>query len=102
MLVQVAFSGDAGRPGCAPGGVGALVRNLEGLGLGVRGLMAVAPRPPEAARAAFRVVRGLADDLGLPVRSIGMTEDLELAVAEGSTMVRVGRALFGDRPEPSP
>jgi uncharacterized pyridoxal phosphate-containing UPF0001 family protein len=60
--------------------------------------MAVAPRPPEEARAAFRTVRRLADDLGLPVRSMGMTEDLELAVAEGSTMVRVGQALFGDRP----
>jgi uncharacterized pyridoxal phosphate-containing UPF0001 family protein len=100
VLVQVAFSGDAGRPGCAPDGVAALVGTLGSLGLSVVGLMAVAPRPPDEARAAFRVVRGLADDLGLPVRSIGMTEDLELAVAEGSTMVRVGRALFGERREP--
>jgi uncharacterized pyridoxal phosphate-containing UPF0001 family protein len=98
VLVQVAFSGEGGRPGCEPAGVPVLAGVLSGLGLSVDGLMAVAPRPHEEARAAFRVVRTLADDLGLPVRSIGMTEDLELAVAEGSTMVRVGRALFGDRP----
>lgn len=98
ILVQVAFSAQVSRPGCVPEGVPGLVRTLTGLGLAVRGLMAVAPRPPEEARAAFRTVRCLADDLGLPVRSMGMTDDLELAVAEGSTMVRVGRALFGDRP----
>jgi PLP dependent protein len=98
VLVQVAFSGDAGRPGCDPADVASLTGRLFGFGLVVEGLMAVAPRPEAEARAAFRVVRRLADDLGLPVRSIGMTEDLELAVAEGSTMVRVGRALFGDRP----
>ena len=40
----------------------------------------------------------LADPLGLDVRSMGMTDDLEVALAEGSTMVRVGRALFGARP----
>jgi uncharacterized pyridoxal phosphate-containing UPF0001 family protein len=42
-------------------------------------------------------VRALADELGLPERSMGMSEDLELAVQEGSTMVRVGTALFGAR-----
>lgn len=98
VLIQVAFSSDAGRPGCEPEAVPALARTLVGFGLDVSGLMAVAPRPADEARAAFRTVRRLADDLGLPVRSIGMTEDLELAVAEGSTMIRVGRALFGDRP----
>jgi len=98
VLVQVAFSGDAGRPGCEPAAVPALVGTLGGLGLAVRGLMVVAPRGEAEARAAFRSVRRLADDLGLPIRSMGMTEDLELAVAEGSTMVRIGRALFGDRP----
>jgi uncharacterized pyridoxal phosphate-containing UPF0001 family protein len=98
VLVQVAFSGVPGRPGCPPGAVPALVARLVGLGLGVDGLMAVAPRAEAAARAAFGTLRRLADDLGLPVRSMGMSEDLELAVAEGSTMVRIGRALFGDRP----
>ena len=59
--------------------------------------MTVAP-PGPGARGAFRAVRELADRLGLAERSMGMTDDLEDAVAEGSTMVRVGRALFGDRP----
>jgi len=98
VLVQVACSGDPTRPGCAPEAVPALVGTLCTLGLAVVGLMAVAPPEPEAARAAFRCVRALADRLGLAVRSMGMTEDLELAVREGSTMVRVGRALFGARP----
>jgi uncharacterized pyridoxal phosphate-containing UPF0001 family protein len=98
VLVQVSFSGDPTRPGCRPAAVPALVGTLQQLGLKVAGLMAVAPPEPAGARRAFRCVRELADRLGLAVRSMGMTEDLELAVAEGSTMVRVGRALFGDRP----
>lgn len=53
---------------------------------------------PEDVRAGFRQVRELADELGLPERSMGMSDDLELAVREGSTMVRVGSALFGPRP----
>ncbi len=97
VLVQVAFSTEAGRPGCEPAAVPGLVAEALALGLFVEGLMAVAPRPPEEARAAFALVRSLADRLSLPVRSMGMTEDLELAVAEGSTMVRVGRGLFGPR-----
>jgi uncharacterized pyridoxal phosphate-containing UPF0001 family protein len=51
----------------------------------------------DAAADAFGSLRRLADALGLPERSMGMTQDLEAAVAAGSTMVRVGRALFGDR-----
>ncbi len=97
VLVEVEASGLPGRNGCPPDGVAALVGALAGLGLDVRGLMTVAP-PGPAAAAAFRTTRALADDLGLPERSMGMTDDLEAAVAEGSTMVRVGRALFGARP----
>jgi hypothetical protein len=52
---------------------------------------------PEAARPGFRRLVALADALALPVRSIGMSDDLEVAVQEGSTMVRIGRALFGPR-----
>ena len=81
-----------------PGSVPDLVAALVDLGLDVRGLMVVAPPEPDAARAAFGEVRRLADALALPERSMGMTGDLEAAVAEGSTMVRIGRALFGDRP----
>jgi hypothetical protein len=61
--------------------------------------MGVAPAgPPEDARPGFRRLVALADRLGLPVRSIGMSADLEVAVEEGSTMVRIGRDLFGERP----
>ena len=52
----------------------------------------------DAARPGFRQLVALADRLDLPVRSIGMSADLEVAVQEGSTMVRVGTDLFGPRP----
>ena len=97
VLVEVETTGAAGRNGCAVTGVPELVGRLGGLGLEVRGLMTVAPVGPDAGTT-FATVRGLADRLGLPERSMGMSDDLELAVAEGSTMVRLGRALFGDRP----
>jgi pyridoxal phosphate enzyme (YggS family) len=104
VLVQVRISGDdgpggPGRGGCAPEGAPALVEQLRSLGLDVRGLMAVGPAgPPELARPGFRTVSALADRLGLGERSMGMTDDLGVAVEEGSTMVRVGRGLFGARP----
>ena len=98
VLVEVDATGEPGRNGCAPGAVAALVADLRAARLDVQGLMTVAPLAPEAARGAFRLVRALADDLGLRERSMGMSDDLELAIAEGATMVRLGRALFGDRP----
>jgi len=98
VLIEV-NGGDPGRPGCAPAAVPELAEALGGLGLAVRGLMAVGPLgPPETARPLFRSVTALADRLGLPERSMGMTDDLEVAVEEGTTLVRVGRALFGPRP----
>ena len=97
-MVQVDFTGQDGRGGVPPEDVAALVTTAQTSGLDVRGLMTVAPIEADAARRAFRTVRSLADDLGLPECSMGMTDDLEIAVEEGSTMVRVGRALFGDRP----
>ncbi|HUQ39923.1 MAG TPA: YggS family pyridoxal phosphate enzyme [Acidimicrobiales bacterium] len=98
VLVQLNVVGDPERPGVDPTDAPVLVRFLRDLGLDVQGLMAVAAVEPDRAREGFRTVRRVADDLGLPVRSMGMTDDLETAVAEGSTMVRVGRALFGPRP----
>ncbi len=98
VLVEMDTTGQPGRNGCAPGEVAGLVGALGGLGLHVAGLMTVASTDPEVAASGFRSVREAADRLGLEERSMGMTDDLELAVAEGSTMVRVGRALFGDRP----
>ena len=99
VLVQVRITGDDGRNGCEPDDVPELVERLDDLGLDVRGLMAVGPAgPPELARPGFRTVSALADRLGLVERSMGMTDDLGVAVEEGSTMVRVGRGLFGARP----
>ena len=97
VLVQVDTTGLPGRNGCPPSGVADLVRRLVELGLDVRGLMTVAAPGETAAKAAFESVGRLADQLGLEERSMGMSDDLELAVAAGSTMVRVGRALFGER-----
>lgn len=100
VLVQVNATGEAHKHGCPPSEVAALVRELQGLDLDVRGLMAVGRAGDEqATRSAFDLVNRLAGDLGLPVRSMGMSGDLETAIAAGSTMVRVGRELFGERPD---
>jgi hypothetical protein len=99
VLVQVDLAGLPGRGGCDPSGVPGLVAALRDDGLDVAGLMAVGPPgDPEDARPGFRRLVAAADELGLPVRSLGMTGDLAVALEEGSTMVRVGRGLFGERP----
>lgn len=97
ILVQVNVTDDEGRNGCDWDDAPVLVEQAAAVGLDVRGLMAVGPRHDPAD--AFRRLVALADELGLPERSIGMSDDLEIAVAEGSTMVRVGTALFGPRPD---
>ena len=74
------------------------LRAPHNLGLDVRGLMTVAAPDPTAAGESFGSLGRLADRLGLEERSMGMSDDLEAAVAAGSTMVRIGRALFGARP----
>lgn len=98
VLVQVNVSGEPQKHGCTLEGAPPLVQQLRGLGLDVVGLMAVGPAgAPEATRTAFRAVAAMADRLQLRERSMGMTDDLETAVEEGATMIRVGRALFGPR-----
>jgi pyridoxal phosphate enzyme (YggS family) len=102
VLVQVNISGERQKGGCEPEDTDALVDALRGAGLTVDGLMGVGPLgEPENARAGFRSLRSMVDELGLSVCSMGMTDDLEVAVEEGATMVRVGSALFGPRPKPS-
>ncbi len=99
VMVQVDTTELPGRNGCPPGQAADLVGRLRTLDLHVVGLMTVAaPGPLEVARASFETVGRLADDLGLEERSMGMSDDLEAAVAAGTTMVRIGRALFGARP----
>ena len=99
VLVQVNVSDEPQKGGCAPDAAADLVAALGDAGLDVQGLMTVGRTgAPDDARAGFAVLRRLADDLDLPVRSMGMSGDLDAAVAEGSTLVRVGSALFGPRP----
>lgn len=104
VLLQVDTSAEPGKGGCAVANVPALLDHARSQGLHVRGLMTVGPTTggPEAARPGFRIVRRLLDTLGLEVLSMGMTDDLEVAVQEGSTQVRVGSALFGARPPAAP
>jgi len=103
VLVQVNVSDEVQKGGCHPDETAALVQQLRGAGLDVAGLMAVGRAgPPEIVRPGFRLLSRLADELDLPERSMGMTDDLEVAVEEGSTMVRLGRALFGERPRHQP
>lgn len=98
VLVQVNATGEGTKSGCTPAEAPALVATLVDLGLQVRGLMAIGPTDPGVdARPAFAALRSLVDRLGLEVCSMGMSGDLEAAVAEGTTMVRVGTALFGAR-----
>ncbi len=88
------------RGGCAPDELEELVHGLRSFGLAVEGLMAVGPHGfPEESRRGFSWLAARRDELGLAELSMGMTDDLEVAVSEGSTMVRIGRALFGDRPD---
>lgn len=98
VMVQVAGSSEPGKGGCDPDQVPALVEHSRGLGLDVVGLMTVGPTDASAdPRPTFDAVTALADRLQLPERSMGMSRDLEAAVAGGATMVRVGTGLFGPR-----
>ena len=105
VLIQVNCSGEASKSGAAPNDAGELAHAVAGLPrLNLRGLMAI-PEPSRDAqmqRARFRAVRELyerlrAEALALDTLSLGMSDDLEAAIAEGSTLVRVGTAIFGAR-----
>jgi pyridoxal phosphate enzyme (YggS family) len=99
IYVQVNATGEADKGGCDPGDAPRLVHHATQRGLAVLGLMTVGPTNPDPvrSRAAFGGVRRMADDLGLHGCSMGMSDDLRIALEEGSTMVRVGTALFGPR-----
>ena len=101
LLLQVNVGGEAQKSGCAPEQVPALVEAVRALpAVELRGLMTVAPHfdDPNDARPAFAALRELAAAHALPELSMGMTHDLEAAVEEGATMLRIGTALFGPRP----
>jgi pyridoxal phosphate enzyme (YggS family) len=105
VCLQVNISAEDTMGGVAPGEALALAREVQGLpGIRLRGLMGIASPTAEAAvqRAQFARLRAVRDELGaagiaLDTLSMGMSQDLDSALAEGATMVRVGTAIFGAR-----
>ena len=100
VLLQVNVSEETTKGGFAVNEVESSVEKIMQLpNLEVMGLMTIAPlvADVEEARPVFRKLRELRDSLGLEHLSMGMTDDFEVAVEEGATMLRVGRAIFGDR-----
>jgi PLP dependent protein len=105
VLVQVNVAGEAAKSGCEPGEAAAIARDVAGRShLELRGLMTMPPFwPAEEVRPFFRELRLLRDRLeqelgvALPELSMGMSADFETAIAEGSTLVRVGTRIFGGR-----
>jgi pyridoxal phosphate enzyme (YggS family) len=100
VLIQVNASGEASKSGIAPAAAAALASQISNFGnIRVRGLMAIPE--PGAPRERYREVRDLYEklksELGFDTLSMGMTDDMELAIAEGATMVRIGTAIFGSR-----
>lgn len=98
-LIEVNVGREQQKGGADPDQVIGLARACAALdGLDLRGLMAIPPiGEPEATRQFFRDLRKLRDEAGLTELSMGMTEDFEVAIEEGSTIIRVGRAIFGAR-----
>ena len=98
VLLEVNVAQDAAKFGFAPEEVTSALTAIAALpNLDVRGLMTIAPLTddPETSRPFFRRLRELRDALGLAGLSMGMTGDFEVAIEEGATMIRVGRAIFG-------
>jgi pyridoxal phosphate enzyme (YggS family) len=106
VLLQVNIAGESAKFGCAPGSARALAEAINALPrLALHGLMTIAPYSPEPekSRPHFAGLRRLRDSiqvetgLHLPVLSMGMSGDYAVAIEEGSTSVRIGTALFGER-----
>ena len=98
VLIEVNLAREPQKAGCAPEDTLALVDTLRGQGLDVVGLMAVPPYGDDP-RPWFARLRDLGAAAAVPELSMGMTDDFEVAVEEGATLVRLGRALFGERPQ---
>jgi hypothetical protein len=109
VLIQVNVAGEASKSGVATEEALPLIRRAAELEhLAVRGLMTMPPyfNAPEKARPFFAALRRLReritaeqlDPIGMPELSMGMTGDFEAAIAEGATLVRIGTAIFGERP----
>ncbi len=100
VLLQVNVSGESTKSGFSLSNIEKEFLKIWSLPqIEIRGLMTIAPlvSTPEQVRPVFRKLRELRDNLHLQHLSMGMTDDLEVAIEEGATMVRVGRAIFGGR-----
>lgn len=100
VLVQVNVSGENTKSGFSVDQVSKAISEMNRLThLDIKGLMTIAPWTDneEQVRFVFRTLRELRDKLGLEHLSMGMTDDYEIAIEEGSTIVRIGRAIFGKR-----
>lgn len=100
IMLQVNITGETSKFGFVPKEVINVYKTLKNLPqLSITGLMTIAPvvSNPQEARPFFRHLRQLRDELGLTELSMGMTDDFEVAIQEGATIVRIGRALFGQR-----
>ncbi|MFN8559007.1 MAG: YggS family pyridoxal phosphate-dependent enzyme [Dehalococcoidia bacterium] len=105
VLIEINVAGEASKFGFTIEEAADAAERIAALPrLDVRGFMTVAPpaADPEAVRPVFRRLRELGDRCGLPDLSMGMSHDFEVAIEEGATMVRVGRAIFGERADPAP
>jgi PLP dependent protein len=104
VLLQVNLGAEEQKSGVSPPEVGETLDWMSHMGLEVRGLMAIPPIPtrPEDSRPYFESLRRLRDEMstrhpGVPELSMGMTDDFEVAIEEGASIIRVGRAIFGPR-----
>jgi pyridoxal phosphate enzyme (YggS family) len=99
VLVQVNPAGEAQKSGVAESDLPALLAAVRGIAsLELKGLMLIPPNvDPEDRRPYFGRMRELAREFGVPELSMGMSDDIEPAIAEGATQVRVGTAIFGER-----
>ncbi len=111
VLIQVNTSGEESKFGVHPSGTADLIKAVAQLGtLKVKGLMTIGLLSVEAekVRVCFQLLRKLRDEIGameianveMKELSMGMSGDLDIAIAEGATIVRVGTAVFGQRPTP--
>jgi len=99
ILIQIDSTGEPSKGGVTPAQLDALRARAESRGLIVKGLMTIGPTDgtQEECEKSFGLLRHLVNEQGLSICSMGMSADYPIAVACGSTMVRVGSGLFGDR-----
>ncbi|MEJ1967881.1 MAG: YggS family pyridoxal phosphate-dependent enzyme [Rhizomicrobium sp.] len=101
LFIQVNTGEEPQKAGVLPREADHLIHHARKLGLPLKGLMCIPPAD-EASAPHFALLQKLAADHGLPLLSMGMSNDFETAIGFGATHVRVGSAIFGDRPIPAP